>query len=122
MIREFADYREANSKTAVRFHSRKAGFLDRTRSKSASGSCGRSRSSSPRIGARPVTVAKSGRGRLLTSDDVLKETRQPKSLLVLGGGPVAVEFAQFFQRLGTQVTLLQRSPHLLRDSDVTWPR
>lgn len=52
-----------------------------------------------------------------TSDDVLEQTRQPRTLIVLGGGPVAVEFAQFFQRLGTEVTLLQRSPHLLRDSD-----
>lgn len=52
-----------------------------------------------------------------TSDDVLEQTRLPRTLIVLGGGPVAVEFAQFFQRLGTEVTLIQRSPHILRDSD-----
>jgi dihydrolipoamide dehydrogenase len=52
-----------------------------------------------------------------TSDDALKQTRLPKSLVVLGGGPVALEFAQFFQRLGTRVTLIQRSPHVLRDAD-----
>ena len=54
---------------------------------------------------------------LLTSDDALKLTRFPESLLVLGGGAVAVEFAQFFRRFGTQVTIIQRGPHLLRDAD-----
>lgn len=53
----------------------------------------------------------------LTSDDALTLTRLPKSLIVLGGGAVAVEFAQFFARFGVQVTLLQRSPHVLRDFD-----
>jgi len=52
-----------------------------------------------------------------TSDDALEQTRLPKTLIVLGGGPVALEFSQFFQRLGTQVTLIQRSPHLLSNND-----
>ncbi|MBK9999405.1 MAG: NAD-binding protein [Nitrospira sp.] len=43
--------------------------------------------------------------------------RQPASLLVLGGGLVAVEFAQFFTRIGTKVTVLQRSTTLLSDMD-----
>lgn len=53
----------------------------------------------------------------LTSDDAMKLERLPKSLIVLGGGAVAVEFAQFFARFGVRVTLLQRSAHLLRDFD-----
>jgi pyruvate/2-oxoglutarate dehydrogenase complex dihydrolipoamide dehydrogenase (E3) component len=53
----------------------------------------------------------------LTSDDALKLTQLPKSLIVLGGGAVAVEFAQFFARFGVTVTLLQRSAHLLREFD-----
>lgn len=53
----------------------------------------------------------------LTSDDALTLERLPKSLIVLGGGAVAVEFAQFFARFGVRVTLLQRSAHLLRDFD-----
>jgi pyruvate/2-oxoglutarate dehydrogenase complex dihydrolipoamide dehydrogenase (E3) component len=47
----------------------------------------------------------------------MKLERLPKSLIVLGGGAVAVEFAQFFARFGVRVTLLQRSAHLLRDFD-----
>src|SRR6266566_601647 len=40
----------------------------------------------------------------ITSDDALTLRRQPKSLLVLGGGAVAVEFAEFFARFDTEVT------------------
>ena len=53
----------------------------------------------------------------LTSDEALKLTQLPKSLVVLGGGAVAVEFAQFFQRFGVAVTLIQRGEHILRDFD-----
>lgn len=53
----------------------------------------------------------------LTSDDALKLTQLPKSLIVLGGGAVAVELAQFFARFDVKVTLLQRSEHILRGFD-----
>ncbi|MDQ6632693.1 MAG: NAD(P)/FAD-dependent oxidoreductase [Verrucomicrobiota bacterium] len=53
----------------------------------------------------------------LTSDEALSLTKLPKSIIVLGGGAVAVEFAQFFSRLDVKVTLVQRSEHLLRDFD-----
>jgi pyruvate/2-oxoglutarate dehydrogenase complex dihydrolipoamide dehydrogenase (E3) component len=53
----------------------------------------------------------------LTSDDALELKKLPKSLIVLGGGAVAVEFAQFFARVGVTVTLLQRSEHILREAD-----
>ena len=48
----------------------------------------------------------------LTSDTALELTRLPRSLVVLGGGAVALEFAQFFARFGVKVTLIQRSPHV----------
>ncbi len=53
----------------------------------------------------------------LTSDDALALTRLPRSLIVLGGGAVAVEFAQLFARFGVQVTLLQRSETILKEFD-----
>jgi len=53
----------------------------------------------------------------LTSDEALRLKRLPKSLIVLGGGPIACEFAQFFARFGVKVTLIQRGEHLLRDFD-----
>ena len=53
----------------------------------------------------------------ITSDDALALKRLPKSLIVLGGGPIACEFAQLFARFGVKVTLLQRSGHILREFD-----
>ena len=53
----------------------------------------------------------------LTSDEALTLMARPKSLIVLGGGAVAVEFAQFFARFDTKVTVVQRSEHILRDFD-----
>ncbi len=53
----------------------------------------------------------------LTSDDALSLTTLPKSLIVLGGGSVAVEFAELFLRFGVKVTLVQRSARILRDVD-----
>ena len=50
-----------------------------------------------------------------TSDDVLDLDFLPKSVLVLGGGIVACELAQFLNRIGSKVTLVQRSPNILRD-------
>ena len=53
----------------------------------------------------------------LTSDDALALKRLPKSLIVLGGGAIACEFAQFFARFGVKVTLIQRSGHVLKEFD-----
>ncbi|VVM06444.1 dihydrolipoamide dehydrogenase [Methylacidimicrobium cyclopophantes] len=55
------------------------------------------------------------------SDTVLEKTELPESLIVLGGGPVATEYAQFFARLGVAVSMIQRGPHLLKrfDSDLS---
>ncbi|SDS64518.1 NAD(P)/FAD-dependent oxidoreductase [Opitutus sp. GAS368] len=50
-----------------------------------------------------------------TSDDVLDLDFLPKSVLVLGGGIVACELAQYLSRMGSKVTLVQRSPNILRD-------
>ncbi|HEX2862620.1 MAG TPA: NAD(P)/FAD-dependent oxidoreductase [Lacunisphaera sp.] len=50
-----------------------------------------------------------------TSDEVLDLDYVPKSVLVLGGGIVACELAQFLNRIGATVTLVQRSPNILRD-------
>jgi len=53
------------------------------------------------------------------SDTVLQATRLPASVVVLGGGAVALEFAWYYHALGSRVTILQRSPLLLKGSDTT---
>ncbi len=41
----------------------------------------------------------------------------PRRLAVIGAGPVGVEFAQLFSRLGSRVTLLERSDQILSQED-----
>ena len=53
----------------------------------------------------------------ITSDEALSLERLPKSLIVLGGGAIACELAQCFTRFGVKVTMIQRSPHVLREFD-----
>ncbi|MBA2254864.1 MAG: dihydrolipoyl dehydrogenase [Chloroflexi bacterium] len=59
--------------------------------------------------------------RIVTSDDVLRSTSLPKSMIVVGGGAVGVEFASFYHDMGTQVTVLEYLPALvpLEDADVS---
>jgi len=49
----------------------------------------------------------------LTSQTVWDLPRAPASLALIGGGPIAVELAQAFRRLGGEVTILERAPRLL---------
>jgi dihydrolipoamide dehydrogenase len=53
----------------------------------------------------------------IDSDDALALEAPPKSMIVLGAGPVALEFAQFFARFDVKVTVIQRSPHILSPFD-----
>jgi pyruvate/2-oxoglutarate dehydrogenase complex dihydrolipoamide dehydrogenase (E3) component len=50
-----------------------------------------------------------------TSDDVLELDCVPDSVIVLGGGTVACELAQFLRRIGSRVIIVQRSCQLLRE-------
>jgi pyruvate/2-oxoglutarate dehydrogenase complex dihydrolipoamide dehydrogenase (E3) component len=49
----------------------------------------------------------------LTNETVWDLREKPARLAILGGGPIGCELGQAFQRLGTQVTLVQRRNHLL---------
>ena len=53
----------------------------------------------------------------LVSDDVLDNPHPPKSLLVLGAGPVALEMAHYHRALGSEVTVVQRSKQILSSMD-----
>jgi pyruvate/2-oxoglutarate dehydrogenase complex dihydrolipoamide dehydrogenase (E3) component len=48
-----------------------------------------------------------------TNQDATRAHEIPKSLAVMGGGPVGAELAQFFARMGAQVTVIERGPRLL---------
>jgi pyruvate/2-oxoglutarate dehydrogenase complex dihydrolipoamide dehydrogenase (E3) component len=51
-----------------------------------------------------------------SSDDVLELDFIPEKVIVLGGGIVACELAQFLRRIGAEVVQIQRSPRILKDN------
>jgi dihydrolipoamide dehydrogenase len=52
-----------------------------------------------------------------TSDTIWSIRELPERLIVLGGGPIGSELAQVFARFGSQVTIVQRQPTLLKRED-----
>lgn len=57
-----------------------------------------------------------------TNEDIMRLARQPKSMVIVGGGYIAMEFAHVFEALGTKVSIIARS-ELLRhlDADLREP-
>ena len=53
----------------------------------------------------------------LTSDNLWELKELPRRLLVLGAGPIGLELAQAFRRLGSEVTLLEKNARLLANED-----
>jgi pyruvate/2-oxoglutarate dehydrogenase complex dihydrolipoamide dehydrogenase (E3) component len=119
LVREFADYRIQQLRDpAYTLYEAPASFLtphllqagnDQITAKAfiiATGSI-------PRAGLVPGL----DHARCLTSDTLLDLRKQPESLLVLGAGPVGLEFGQFFARIGTRVTIVQRSAAVLSHLD-----
>ncbi|MCP1386613.1 mycothione reductase [Corynebacterium sp. TA-R-1] len=53
-----------------------------------------------------------------TNEDIMRLETLPESLTIVGGGFIAMEFAHVFEALGTQVTVVSRSP-FLRTLDAT---
>ena len=53
----------------------------------------------------------------LTNKEIFSLGNLPKSMLILGAGPIAIEMAQAFCRLGTAVQVIQRSGQILSKED-----
>ena len=53
----------------------------------------------------------------ITSNEVFYLPKQPRRIVIAGGGYIAVEFAGIFNGLGTETTLVHRGPEILRGFD-----
>ncbi len=56
-------------------------------------------------------------GRVMTSDQALNLDYVPKSVIVLGGGVIGVEFASVWKSFGADVTIIEALPHLVPNED-----
>lgn len=54
---------------------------------------------------------------ILTNREILELKEQPKSLIVIGGGVIGMEFASFYNSLGTKVTIVEMLPEILGQND-----
>lgn len=58
--------------------------------------------------------------KVITSDEVLNLNKLPKSMILVGGGPIGCEIGYFLHSMGTEVKVVEMLPHLapLEDEDV----
>ena len=71
------------------------------------------------VGTRPATSPKvpiNGRT-IINSDQILELQNLPKTLIVVGGGVIGVEYTCMFAALGVRVTLIEKRPRLLEFAD-----
>jgi len=52
-----------------------------------------------------------------TSDTVLKLTKLPESIAIIGGGYVAAEYGHFFSSMGSKVTIIGRNPQFVPEEE-----
>jgi mycothione reductase len=70
-------------------------------------------------GARPHIPPLTGVDSIevLTNETVLQIDKKPESMVIVGGGYIAAEYAHFFDAMGVKVTLLQRNQRLLPEEE-----
>ena len=65
----------------------------------------------------PIPGLKKEADFILTNREILALKEQPKSLVIIGGGVIGMEFASFFNSLGTEVTIIEMLPEILTGMD-----
>ncbi len=65
----------------------------------------------------PIPGLKEAGDVILTNREILALKEQPKSLVIIGGGVIGMEFASFYNSLGTQVTVVEMLPEILGGLD-----
>lgn len=68
---------------------------------------------------RSVPGIEIDRTRIVTSDEAIHFAEVPRSLVILGGGAVGVEFASIYRRFGSEVTIVELLPRLVPLEDET---
>ena len=84
------------------------------------------------IATKKIVIATGGRPRsipgvtidrkkIITSSEAMSLPEQPKSMIIVGGGAIGVEFAYFYNSFGTKVTIIEMLPSILpmEDSEIT---
>ncbi len=65
----------------------------------------------------PIPGLKEAGDIIVTNREILDMTEQPQSLVVIGGGVIGMEFASFYNSLGTKVTVVEMLPEIIGGMD-----
>lgn len=65
----------------------------------------------------PIPGLSEAGDRILTNKEILDLGNRPDSLVIIGGGVIGMEFASFFNTLGTKVTVIEMLPKILGPMD-----
>lgn len=65
----------------------------------------------------PIPGLKEAGDIVVTNREILQLAEQPKELVIIGGGVIGMEFASFFNSLGTKVTVVEMLPEILGGLD-----
>lgn len=66
----------------------------------------------------PIPGLKEAGEVVVTNREILELTERPESLVVIGGGVIGMEFASFYNSLGTRVTVIEMLPEILGGMDL----
>jgi pyruvate/2-oxoglutarate dehydrogenase complex dihydrolipoamide dehydrogenase (E3) component len=71
------------------------------------------------VGGRAVVPPMPGIDEIpyLTNSSMMDVDFLPRHLVIVGGGYVGLEFGQMFRRFGSEVTILEMGPHVIRHED-----
>ena len=65
----------------------------------------------------PIPGLKEAGDVILTNREILALKEQPQNLVVIGGGVIGMEFASFYNSLGSKVTVIEMLPEILGNND-----
>jgi len=110
-------YRTNLAKAGVEIHNARAEMVDAHTVKLSSGESFSAKHILIAVGGRPFTPEFAGSDLTITSNEVFQLDQLPKSILIVGGGFIACEFACILNGLGVEVTQFYRGAQVLRGFD-----
>jgi dihydrolipoamide dehydrogenase len=66
---------------------------------------------------RPLPGAEFDGRTIIASKEAMSLAKQPKSMLIVGGGPIGLEFGYFYNAIGTKVTVVELMDRILPGED-----
>ncbi|MDC3091777.1 glutathione-disulfide reductase [Rickettsiales bacterium] len=117
LIRLNGIYENLLKNAGVKVFNSWASFVDKNTIKLSDGNIIKSKKFLIAVGGEPLIPKIKGYNYIITSDEAFDLECLPNSILIMGGGYIAVEFASIFNGLGVDTTICVRGDRVLRGFD-----